>query len=135
MFLGGDVCHHAAEFRPTEYLPLPSHIPNFKHHSTTPCPCSFFAQMHPKQSRTEAYYTIAVSPEGQSLAIDVEEACRSIVKMEEFDGNEDIFTVIAHDLSLIGVVDFFPKIANAWKERGWGEKGRWEFLKEFQSTR
>lgn len=56
------------------------------------------------------------------------------MKMEEFDANENVFTVIAHDLSLIGVVDLFPKTANAWKEKGWAEKGRWEFLKEVQST-
>lgn len=61
MFLGGDACHHAAEFRPTEYLPLPNHIPSFKHPTNNiPCPCSFFEQIHPKKSRTKPYYTIAV---------------------------------------------------------------------------
>lgn len=118
MFLGRDVCHHAAEFRPTEYLPLPSHIPNFKHFTTAPCLCSFFKEIHPKKSRTEPYYTVAVSLDGQSLAIDFDEACRSIVKMEEFDVDENVFAVIAHDLLLIVVVDLFPKTTNAWKKRG-----------------
>jgi hypothetical protein len=98
------------------------------------CPCSFFEQIHPKKSRPEPYCTIAVAPTGESLAINVPEALESIVKFQEFDANMDVFTVIAHDLSLIGVVDLFPATANAWKEKGWAEKGRWEFLKEFQKA-
>jgi hypothetical protein len=134
MFLGGDTCHHAAEFRPTAYIPLPEHILGQCHPSknTPVCPCSFFGQLHPKKSRTEPFYTIAVAPTGESLALNVEQALESIKKLEEFDGNENIFTVIAHDLSLVGVVDMFPATANAWKKKGWAEKGRWEFLREFQ---
>lgn len=137
MLLGADTCHHAGEFRPTAYHPLPSHIPGYIHPtgsaSSSPCPCTFFSSIHPTQSRTEPYYTIAVTSTGESLALDIPQALESITKLTEFDGNPEIFTVIAHDLSLIGVVDLFPARANAWKEMGWAEKGRWEFLREFKT--
>ena len=135
MFLGGDACHHAGQFRPTEYLPLPSHLPNQLHPSATKplCPCSIFEQVHPKHSRTEPFYTIAVSPTGQTLATNLGEALESIKHLEEFDANDDVFTVIGHDHSLLGVVDFFPKTANAWKEKEWADKTRWEFLKDFEN--
>lgn len=135
MFLGGDTCHHAGEFRPTEYLPLPSHVPHQSHPSPTsmPCPCSIFENIHPNKSRVEPYYTIAVTADGKTVANDIGEALESIVKMEEFDANEDVFTVIAHDPSLVGVADFFPKRANAWKEKEWADRTRWEFLKDFDS--
>ncbi len=38
---------------------------------------------------------------------------------------------MAHDESLLNVVDFFPKYANDFKSKGWAEKGRWLFLKDF----
>ena len=126
MFLGGDTCHHAAEFRPTAYLPLSEHISGQHYPSThiSACPCSFFEQLHPKRSRTEPFYTMAVAPTGESLATNVEETLESIVKLEEFDDNENVFTVIAQDFFLVGVVDMFPATANAWKEKGWAGKER-----------
>jgi hypothetical protein len=49
----------------------------------------------------------------------------------DYDANNNIFTVAAHDNSLLGIVDFFLETANEWKRKGWAEKGRWAFLKNF----
>lgn len=51
--------------------------------------------------------------------------------MQAFDADDDIFVIMAHDSSLMDVVDFFPKSANNFKNKGWKEKGRWAFLKDF----
>jgi len=131
MFLGGDIAHHGGEFRPTQYLPLPESIspspleapfmvaPSF-------CPGEIFQAIHPEKSRTEPFF----SPTGDFHS-DNQEARRSIAKMTEFDAYDNVFSVIAHDKSLLGVVDLYPKGANEWHAKGWGKEGRWRFLRSF----
>jgi len=136
IFMGGDACHHGGEFRPTPYLPLPAHIsPNpLNPHSPHPCPGALFEAIHRHKSSTEPFFEVANLPGGKGAAHDVEETVSTIGKLEEFDADPDVFVVVAHDDSLGEVVDFFPKGANAWRERGWGEKGRWGFLRDFREA-
>lgn len=131
--LGGDVAHHGSEFRPTEYVPLPKSIePNplvapFAT-STFVCPGSIYEAMHPKKSSTEPFV--------QALGFihdDARGACASVEKLLEFDAQDNIFSVIAHDLSLIDLVDFYPKTIDDWKKRGWKEQGHWRFLRDFDT--
>lgn len=134
VFLGGDVAHQAGEFRPTVYLPLPERIEPSPHDapfSGKPsfCPGEIFQAIHPRKSRTEPFFKPATAEDAPHL--DAAEAKRSIDKMTEFDACEDVFSVIAHDQSLFDVVDFYPKLANEWKAKGWGREGRWRFLNEF----
>ena len=42
--------------------------------------------------------------------------------------------MIAHDYSLLNVVNFFPKEANYWKAKRWKEEGWWRFLEDFQKA-
>ena len=63
---------------------------------------------------------------------DVEEAQRSTDKLTGFDGLDNLLTIFAHDESLREVVDFFPKTANAWKEKDWGRVGHWRFLNQLE---
>lgn len=71
----------------------------------------------------------------ESVAANVTEAQDSLEKMEDFDACNDIFTVIAHDQSVVGVVGVFPNVtANAWKEHQWREKGMWGFLADFEEA-
>ena len=131
VFMGGDICHHGGEMRPTEYLPLPEYItPNPLKPRGQPCPGSLFLDIHPEHSATKRFYHVAE----QAVSSDPSEAERSIGKLEEFDGHENVFTVIAHDETLLDVVDFFPKSVNDWKARGYREKGMWEFLKDFKGA-
>jgi glyoxylase-like metal-dependent hydrolase (beta-lactamase superfamily II) len=49
VFLGGDVCHHTGDIRPSSYIPLPSVIPDtvaLDRRIPRPCPCSAFLSSH-----------------------------------------------------------------------------------------
>lgn len=46
------------------------------------------------------------------------------------DANEDILMLLAHDSTVVGVIDEFPKDVNSWKEKGWKEQTKWAFLDE-----
>ena len=81
-------------------------------------------------------------PPEKGVAHDRPLAIETIRRLEDFDcqgageGKEgenevNVFTVIAHDASLVGVVDFYPQNANAWREKGWAREGRWAFLGDF----
>ncbi|KAH7028442.1 metallo-beta-lactamase superfamily protein [Macrophomina phaseolina] len=134
IFMGGDIAHHGGEFRPTEYIPLPREIsPNpLKHALLRPpptCPGDIFVSIHPKKSRTEPFFNPTTAEGGWHLS--AAEATHSIEKMIEFDAYDNIFPVIAHDNSLLDVVDFYPKTANDWLAKGWKDKSRWEFLSSF----
>lgn len=65
---------------------------------------------------------------------DVPEAEATIEKMISLDASEDVFVIIAHDRGLLGVIDFFPKKANEWKEKGWKDASRWRFLEDFKGA-
>ncbi|KAF8601758.1 hypothetical protein BDV93DRAFT_584809 [Ceratobasidium sp. AG-I] len=132
VFLGGDVCHHGGQMRPTEYLPLPELInPNpFDPAAAFPCPGSYFLEVHPNHSATEPFYH--VSNGGGS--IDPPEAQKSLEKLWDFDGYDNVFTIIAHDQTLLDVLEFFPTSLNDWKAKGLREKGIWQFLGDFKDA-
>lgn len=65
---------------------------------------------------------------------DVEEAKRTIEKTWVADRSEDVLFVFAHDATMKGVVDFFPKRANAWKEKGWRDQVLWRFVEDFEKA-
>jgi hypothetical protein len=140
IFMGGDTCHHAGVFRPTELLPLPDTIspsPLSQVNTTrTPsfCPGEMFLSLHPSHSATEPFYSIAVDDKGQSLAyVDVDSAKDTISKMQKVDGSEEVLVVMAHDASLKNVLSYWPKPANTWQSEGWKSKGTWRFLADFLS--
>ena len=118
IFMGGDNCHHAGQFRPTEYLPLPDNsepsplVPLAAAH-TSSCPGEMFLSMHHSHSRTEPFYSIAVDKNGVSLVnVDVEAARSTIEKTKELDSNESIFVIMARDASLRHVLSYWPQSAN-----------------------
>lgn len=114
--MGADTCHHGGCLRPTEYLPLPSTLtpspfsnPPFLPHSI--CPGALLEDINPTHSLSKPFYSqLAFAPDR-----DLELAEEGIRKMAEFDANENVFVVIAHDDTLLDIVDFFPKRANDWK--------------------
>lgn len=136
IFMGGDSCHHGGEFRPSQYLPLPAEImPNpFNKSSAMPCPGSLFDDLYRDGDGKKPFYAIAKLPDGKGVAHDVDEAERTIGKVIEADARDEVLVVMAHDDSLLDVVDFFPKYANDFKHKGWIENGRWLFLKDFKEA-
>ncbi|OBT97313.1 hypothetical protein VE01_04732 [Pseudogymnoascus verrucosus] len=65
---------------------------------------------------------------------DADAAEETVDKIIEADGSKNTFVVIAHDCHLKGVVDLFPKYANDFLKKGWVEKSRWVFLKDFKEA-
>jgi glyoxylase-like metal-dependent hydrolase (beta-lactamase superfamily II) len=133
IFMGGDACHHAGEFRPSQYLHLPSSIsPNpLDLKSSKPCPGATFEDILRDGDGTKPFYGIAKPEDGSGAAYDNDAAEATIEKIIEFDADDQVLAIMAHDDSLLDVVDLFPKYANDFVEKGWVEKGRWIFLKDF----
>ena len=93
-----------------------------------------FNDLLPGGDKTKPFLEISDLPDGKSVAHDVVEAVRTIGKVQEVDAREEILVVMAHDGSLLDVVDFFPKDANGFVEKGWVDRGRWGFLKDFREA-
>jgi len=134
ILMGGDACHHGGEFRPSKYLPFPDSISPHPLHgngrkAASPCLGALFEHLLRDGDPTKPFFTL---PDNGRVHADTEEAKVSIEKVMEADGHSTIFTVIAHDNSLLDVVEFFPKDANDFKAKGWVEDGRWAFLKDFR---
>jgi hypothetical protein len=131
ILMGGDAAHHAGEFRPSEYMPLPHEIkldpnpPRFPHC----CPGEILMNdVHPEKSATKPFYQAS-----DSINEDAKVADWTIEGLSEFDVHENVFVVIAHDCSVHGVVEFFPKGANDWKNKSWASTGHWMFLGDFSA--
>ncbi|CAE6438746.1 unnamed protein product [Rhizoctonia solani] len=133
VLLGGDICHHSGQLRPTEYLPLPKSItpnPFPGKVKGIACPGSVLLNLHPKHTATEPFYLVSSG----GVSVEPAVAQKSLDKLTGFDCYEDIFTIIAHDATLLDVVDFFPKSLNDWKVRGYREKSLWKFAGDFRDA-
>ena len=135
VFMGGDACHHAGEFRPSRYLPLPDLIsPNpLDPESEEPCPGKTFEELLRDGDRSRPFYAVRGQGEEQ-ISYDPEEAERTIQKVLAFDASEEVLVVMAHDDSLDGVVNWFPKAVEGFGAKGWKERSRWRFLKDFEGA-
>jgi glyoxylase-like metal-dependent hydrolase (beta-lactamase superfamily II) len=128
IMMGGDLCHHGGELRPSPYRPLPSELnphPRAKMRSRR-CPGGVLEDLQRNRGRTknQAFFDVA-------MGADIPEAQRTIHKTQKADASDDIFFIFAHDDNVMGVIDTFPKEANNWKRKGWGDQARWGFLKDF----
>ncbi|KAG9120286.1 hypothetical protein FRC07_004284 [Ceratobasidium sp. 392] len=116
VLMGGDIFHHGGELRPNRYVPLPEYIsPN------------------PFNPATEPFFQVADL--GGNQASDYPpEAQQSLRKLEEFDGYPNIFTIVAHNHTLLDVLDFYPKSLNDWHAKGYKELGKWQFVRDFREA-
>lgn len=128
VFMGGDLCHHGGEIRPSPYLPIPGDVsfpvPDSIRSRISTCPgAAQFHELNVRRGRKtdEPFFD-------PCLAIDVGQATQTIRDAQVADAQSDVFFVFAHDATIQEAVDFFPLSANDWKEKGWGEKSRWNFL-------
>ena len=136
ILLGGDIAHHAGEWRPSPFLPLPEHISPNPFDATKPsCPSSIFSPLQRSlgRSATEQFLYPARHEVGQ-IHHDVDEAIASISKLQELDveNAENILVVCAHDETFLDHPDlFFPNTLNDFMERDLVKKTRWGFLRDF----
>ncbi|KAJ3576526.1 hypothetical protein NPX13_g3670 [Xylaria arbuscula] len=135
--MGADTSHHASQLRPTEHLPLPDELtpsplgPESKFNlRTNVCPAHIFTDhVHPEQSSNTPYTRIKAGHPH-----DVDQARAALEKMKLFDADEKVLVVLAHDYTLLPVMEFWPQTANNWHEGDWKEKGRWLFLDFFKQV-
>jgi hypothetical protein len=77
--------------------------------------------------------SISDHPNGASAATNPCAAVDSLRKLQEFDNGRVLFA-IAHDKTLLDVVELFPQFANNWKRRNWAEGVRWNFLEDIRGN-
>jgi len=131
IFMGGDLCHHSGEIRPSPYLQIPRTLnfplPDVLRLLCTPCPGGeLFEQLNIKRGRkpNEPFFD-------PCMGSDIPQAIQTIKEAQAADAQDDVFFIFAHDRSIVDVVDQFPLFANDWKAKGWREKTLWTFLKDF----
>ncbi|KAF4997924.1 hypothetical protein FGRMN_3515 [Fusarium graminum] len=135
IFMGGDLCHHGGELRPSQYVPYPQ---NLSEHLPLPeslrlrlsrCPGSVFDDLNTKRGRKagETFFEPAIGD-------DIDQALQTVKEAQKADAQDNIFFVFAHDMSVFGVIDTFPKPANDWKAKGWREETFWKFLGDFETA-
>jgi hypothetical protein len=135
--MGGDISNHPGEFRPTQHVPLPELIsPNpLNPQSAMACPGHLFDRIHVKGCCKSPFYRIGTWPDGDLCVDDLPAALESHRKLQLVDAlTEQVFVILAHDETIGDTIDLFPKDANAWKERGWAERSRWVFLRDFKEA-
>ncbi|KAK4503576.1 hypothetical protein PRZ48_004491 [Zasmidium cellare] len=155
VFLGGDICHFAGDFRPSAEISLPDYIPEdaFAVSSASkmdgkaarkkypmPCPCSISTDPHPQKTLSpdvipERTPFFQLSRHEHSSYKDPDVAEKTLLSMQEhFDSDLNVLVLIAHDPSLLVHVPSFnhePSLdLNGWKEKGWKEKCHWGWLGE-----
>ncbi|KIX98579.1 uncharacterized protein Z520_05880 [Fonsecaea multimorphosa CBS 102226] len=129
-FLGGDLTHHGGELRPSKYLDFAS------------AAASLGAEAEKAAATVQTLESLQTSRGRRVdqpffdpvITSDFDEAVRTIVRAQDADGQDNIFFLAAHDDTIDGVVDVYPKRANDWKARGWREKTLWTFLRDFREA-
>ncbi|KAJ7057901.1 beta-lactamase-like protein [Mycena amicta] len=113
VLLGGDACHHAGV------------SPSYR---ASPQTLSLSAgSAFDLTARTNPLLHIAEGPHQADPVV----AQDSVNKLTAFDGNPDIFVVLAHDSSLLPLfADTYPVVLDDWKAMGLKEKTVWAFLDE-----
>jgi hypothetical protein len=145
LLLGGDICHFVGDIRPNATSPMPREIPAdvldhdpayFPH----PCPCSLFTDHHPQLSNSSSsterqetpFYKVSTHP--ASAYIDPPTAQESVDKLIHFEQSPQVMICVAHDGALLKYLPTFNKDPkselNEWKNKGWKEKCRWDWLNE-----
>lgn len=129
ILLGGDIAHHCGEFRPSQYAPLPDTIiPSPLDHKLGGCPGMLFQAIHAKNSRNEPFFDPVLEGGWHHLGQLAKDTIQNLIVADAY---EYIFPVMAHDNSLVGIVDVYPKPANDWMAKGWKKQSYWGFLKDF----
>jgi glyoxylase-like metal-dependent hydrolase (beta-lactamase superfamily II) len=141
VLMGGDICHFAGDFRPSDTIPLPDPIPrgvlDHSPHFPIPCPAEIFTSHHPRESdeskkKTTPWYSI--TDHHRAAYIDPPLARTSVNKMQLFDDSPYVLVCIAHDPTLLEVLPTLNKNPESdlehWKSKGWKERCHWGWLNE-----
>ncbi|KAK3380737.1 hypothetical protein B0T24DRAFT_520037 [Lasiosphaeria ovina] len=138
VFMGADACHHPGVLRPSAYLPLPVQMEldmaqkqptataTASSRGVCACPGEAFQRVQRNGDAAEPFFV--VSP---VLFPDRPAAMETVRKIAEMDAADNVFVILAHDESILGRIDLFPREINGWRARGLGSETRWLFCKDF----
>lgn len=137
----GDSARHCGEIRPSVYRPLPDSISPSPVPSLYPaaCPGEIFESVL-REGRKDDHilelmdiFTPKDMDRKYALIYDEPELRQSVRKVEGLDANENVFTILAHDWSLKGIIDEWPATLNDWMNRNesWKRDVHWRFLADF----
>jgi hypothetical protein len=132
ILMGGDACHHPSVLRPNKYSPLSDSItPNPLNNTLDPCPGAILEFLHPSYCKDQPIHAIPNLPDGgvnhlRKAAMEVRE------KLIRLDANENVFTIIARNTTIVDLLEYYPASANDWKAKGWGMAARWQFLRDWE---
>jgi hypothetical protein len=136
LLLGGDVAHHCGAFRPNPLLPLPeTNLPSpfGPPESLSPCPGSIFEPIHPAASPERAFRITPFYEAAPFTQTDPVASHATLEALKMLDSSSDVFVIIAHDTSLLDILEFYPVAElNGWEEARKKEVGKWRFLKDFE---
>ncbi|PYH40456.1 MBL fold metallo-hydrolase [Aspergillus saccharolyticus JOP 1030-1] len=144
VLMGADFAHHPGEFRPSEHNPIPASIspsllPSHPRFGSV-CPGHIFHPLgcHPGKNDRPFFESAA------EFCHDSDEYLQTVKGLTEFDADERVLVLTAHDHSLLpiftGAEDrdagwFFPhRTLNGWREARLGERGMWRFLGDFRDA-
>lgn len=135
--MGGDACHHPGVFRPSVYRELPENITPHPYTGAIdiPCPGAMFAELHPENSTKDPFHTFPDVPDGKGVNHSREDAVKTRDKLMKLDSSDDVLTIIAHDGTVLDIIETFPATANNWKAKDWGKKARWRFLRAYKADK
>ncbi|KAL4909011.1 hypothetical protein BDW74DRAFT_165687 [Aspergillus multicolor] len=141
LFLGGDVAHHAGEFRPTSQVPLPDKIHpspldgdhlSPQHPPLSACPGSAIEKAHPRKGTSpEEYRTTPFYEASTGMKPFPEDAEVAVERVQDFDASAEVLVIIAHDADMESILPIFSKKLNSWDSVGYKSLDRWKFLKDF----
>ncbi|KAJ7091437.1 beta-lactamase-like protein [Mycena belliarum] len=131
--LGGDAFHHVGEARPRpefqKNFPCPAHL---LQETKTSISTDFFWSPKSREGafdmHSRAQQLFAVSDLPDSFYADPVTSQVSLEKLATFDADPDIFVVIAHDLSLVSSLPYFPASLNNWKASQLKKNTVWNFV-------
>ncbi|KAL4817530.1 metallo-beta-lactamase superfamily protein [Aspergillus spinulosporus] len=141
IFLGGDLAHHAGEFRPTVHVPLPGEVhpspldsdvfdPQLPPLSASPG--SVVEKAHPRKETYSGDYRTTPFYEASSMMNALpHEAEIAVKRLQDFDASAKVFVISAHDVHLQNIVPGFPQKLSNWGSAGYKSFGRWRFLRDF----
>lgn len=134
ILMGGDCCHHMGQMRPSILHPLPCDVSLSVISGSGSSDRAFERSNVELRQNGMAVPFLGISnyPHGESAAADPRRSVISLEKLISLDC-ETVLVAIAHDKTLLDVVDLFPTFSNDWKARGWAERARWLFLRDFQN--
>ncbi|KAJ7445439.1 beta-lactamase-like protein [Mycena latifolia] len=131
--LGGDTFHHAGQARPRpdfqKTFPCPAHL---LEETKTSISTDFFwspkSRVGAFDMRSRAQQLLAISDLPGSFYADPVTSQVSLEKVATFDADPDFFVVVAHDLSLVSSLPYFPASLSDWKASHLKDNTVWNFV-------